>query len=654
MVTLRERILKSKLYKIVIWVTLFGVAGGIALMELVKSVFVRKPWALVINRQTIYEESFARNLAHMSMLIEGIKQQYGQYAELYMRMMGMNPNIKDQTAEQLIQETLLQQQAARLGAAFDTSFLETKLRDSQFLYRHPSLVPLALVDPKEGISLQGLHAYLKQANLSMAALYDHIAQSVRTDLLLSLVAASSYIPQFVLKDSYAVQNAKKKFAIARLSLDDLLKKEKETALDAKELELFFTAHSNSYKVPERRSGTVWRFEPGQYGISIAPAEVERYYEAHKMKQYVEKPVQIQVRKILLPYTPENKAQQYEQAQHIRGELIKDPSLFAQKAQELSHDKESASQGGLLPFFSRGTHDRELEKAAFMLKNDGDISPVITTQAGFEIVQRVAKTPQTFKPLALVDREIKDILIQQAFHKQFLHDFQERKATIKSEQAARNEFFTQKKAQGHALKRERLDQASTDTSKKTIQTLFATPQGEFAAYIDGDIGFVVHTTSIDDASMPSLASIRETVEHDLYTQRASDTMRSILQQAKQALVLGEKTLDQVAGEHGFTVERTEFIDQNDQERLKLWRERGLPVEAMLRLEKVGATIAHTPNGQGFLIQLAEIAPVDMAAFQARKDPIALEGSKEQHRYLIAGFVASLYRIATIEINQSLIQ
>ena len=49
----------------------------------------------------------------------------------------------------------------------------------------------------------------------------------------------------------------------------------------------------------------------------------------------------------------------------------------------------------------------LRKLHFLLKEDGAISELIRTADGFEIVQRVGKKTQTFKPLANVSKDIKD-------------------------------------------------------------------------------------------------------------------------------------------------------------------------------------------------------------------------------------------------------
>ncbi|HRG59387.1 MAG TPA: peptidylprolyl isomerase [Bacteroidia bacterium] len=70
--------------------------------------------------------------------------------------------------------------------------------------------------------------------------------------------------------------------------------------------------------------------------------------------------------------------------------IKAGADFAEMAKQHSDDKGSAKKGGELPMFGTGRMVIEFEKAAFALKNDGDISMPIQTQYGWHIIKRLSK------------------------------------------------------------------------------------------------------------------------------------------------------------------------------------------------------------------------------------------------------------------------
>ena len=70
--------------------------------------------------------------------------------------------------------------------------------------------------------------------------------------------------------------------------------------------------------------------------------------------------------------------------------IKAGGDFAETAKQYSDDKGSSKKGGELPMFGTGRMVIEFEKAAFALKNDGDISAPIQTQYGWHIIKRLSK------------------------------------------------------------------------------------------------------------------------------------------------------------------------------------------------------------------------------------------------------------------------
>lgn len=62
--------------------------------------------------------------------------------------------------------------------------------------------------------------------------------------------------------------------------------------------------------------------------------------------------------------------------------------FAELARKYSDDKQSAPEGGLLNWFTSTNMIPSFAEAAFALKNDGDISPVIRTPYGWHIIKRL--------------------------------------------------------------------------------------------------------------------------------------------------------------------------------------------------------------------------------------------------------------------------
>lgn len=81
--------------------------------------------------------------------------------------------------------------------------------------------------------------------------------------------------------------------------------------------------------------------------------------------------------------------------------------FEDAAKQYSEDKGSAKSGGVINYFPKGKMVKPFEKAAFNLKNNGDISEIIETQFGYHLIQLIDRKPSRLKPF----EEVKDELIK---------------------------------------------------------------------------------------------------------------------------------------------------------------------------------------------------------------------------------------------------
>jgi peptidyl-prolyl cis-trans isomerase SurA len=70
---------------------------------------------------------------------------------------------------------------------------------------------------------------------------------------------------------------------------------------------------------------------------------------------------------------------------------------------------SAAEGGELGWLRRGTVQEDIEKAAFALQ-PGEVSNIIRTRTGYQILQVEQRRGGGTKPLADVKDEIKDHLV----------------------------------------------------------------------------------------------------------------------------------------------------------------------------------------------------------------------------------------------------
>ncbi|MBX7093773.1 MAG: peptidylprolyl isomerase [Flavobacteriales bacterium] len=144
---------------------------------------------------------------------------------------------------------------------------------------------------------------------------------------------------------------------------------------------------------------VYNFENACYKMNVGDVSqpVRTKFGYHVIKLTGRRPAQgtIKVAHILIGSkaedTPEMKENARKKADEIKGRLDKGED-FATLAKQFSEDPSSNRKGGELNPFSTGKMVEEFEDAAFALKNDGDISPVIQTSYGYHIIKRLELKP----------------------------------------------------------------------------------------------------------------------------------------------------------------------------------------------------------------------------------------------------------------------
>ena len=131
---------------------------------------------------------------------------------------------------------------------------------------------------------------------------------------------------------------------------------------------------------------------------------------------------------------------------------------------------------MLPEFTRGTYPLAFDKAAFLLKKDGDISSVIDMENSFQLIQRVERVTEEYKPLSGVKSEIKDRLIQKKFKTQFYKEAKKALGPYATDESARDIFLQRA---GKTSETEMLERSQ----QKLNRTIFKTEREKFDFYVD---------------------------------------------------------------------------------------------------------------------------------------------------------------------------
>jgi len=641
MITAIRRQFKGESLKYVLWVILFALSAG-AILPLLLRDSKGGSWAVRINGDEIEAAEFAQQVAQEQERVARIREQYGQWADLVFQSQGRTLDPRSLALDYLISMELINQVGHTLGLYIGSEYIAEKITDPMFVLREPTLanlIPAYVFDQSGGVNQEVLQAHLRRSGITITQFERHVERALLRYLVLEILGSTVYVPTFDVRQKYITDYVGKKYTIATIPLESLIKEEKKKAVTDEELEQFFNLEnqkSKRYSVPEKRSGVVWTFKGDAYGTPVSDEAIAQSYEKNKLTKYVDEPVKVQVRSIQFKVTNEAEREALRiQAEALRQELVANPTEFAKK-------------GTVVPFFARGTgkHGAAFEKSAFLLAQDGDISGVVETENGFEILQRMQKKARTFKPLSAVKEEIKTAIQQRKFQDTFLDDMKRAGRNAESKPGSFEEMAKAKGAVAHKL------ESVTKDSSADAQKLFGLKKDGVSSRVEKLTGYAVQLTGIAPAYAPTLESVRSGVVNDLHEYRASKKLATILAGAQKELKTS--SMHDVATSVHAVTEKTDWLTGKNKDRVEALQKRDIPVQDMLQMEKAGNSMVYEGDSAGFIIRLDAIEEVNYDDFKAKEASLRASLEQERGTAAIVGFVASLSRNARIEINESLMQ
>jgi len=142
-------------------------------------------------------------------------------------------------------------------------------------------------------------------------------------------------------------------------------------------------------------------------LTLLTPEVEAYYKQN-LQRFTE-PAEVELAEILFLTEGKDKAQVRRHAEEVLARL-KASGVFEDEAKK-SSEGPTASRGGNIGAFKKGSMAPALEAVVFQMK-PGEISDVIETDYGFQIVKLVNKKENQVKPLA----EVRPIITNELYMK----------------------------------------------------------------------------------------------------------------------------------------------------------------------------------------------------------------------------------------------
>jgi len=193
-------------------------------------------------------------------------------------------DYKKKAIEMIAYEKLMEGAVDSLGIHLSSEFISDSLRDPQFIMVYlRSLLPPYLIDPKTGIKEEEFKAFLKASGITLSAFDLLLEKLIKQIVFGELLGTAVSVNQAEIKEHYIKYYTQRKYTLFTKSLKHYMSMAEKEGATPEELRQFFATQlaQGLYHIPEKRTISLWVFDPALYGIVITPEEIKSYEESHK-------------------------------------------------------------------------------------------------------------------------------------------------------------------------------------------------------------------------------------------------------------------------------------------------------------------------------------------------------------------------------------
>lgn len=585
-------------------------------------------WAIRVNNSEIPYKIFLQEVSSYQELIKSLKNSYGDLAYYLLASMGFGTNPQQIAFEKLIRQTLVDQIGYEMGVNVAQEYIKQKIHDKKFMQ---NFVSDKAFNADGSLNMDIIRKELSYRGSTVDDFESLLLQGITRDFVIKILQMSSPIAHFETVYQNRIQNSLRDIMIIELPFKEFLEKEKKHAISNSEALEYFNRHNRlscRYWSAETRSASLFKIEKSLYQISVTDEEIKNYYEKNKTKKYIKSPAQIVVEEI-----------RESDVNNIFPELtlqnIKDGEGRVRNSDAVM-TKDMHVQWKKIEPFSRGTHEPVYERAAFRLKNPGDISEIITLSDGSKLILKLVKhIKREYKTLEDVREEIHNELADQRFKKQFISEISE---LIK--QGRINTFI-----KGKGVKKSKLNYVAKDNKAVGTSELFSLKnKGDKKAFIDQNNGYVIILNSVNASVEQPFSSVKETVLGDMYSEKAHAAMDEMFKNLRES-IKHASSISEWISRHNAKILFKGLIDPKKEEDIKNIEKYDLSLRMLSLLDKAPAA-SLIDQERGTFVYLKSVVVSAEDADAEEKETIR----KEKEMQGLNAIVASFYRNATIETNQ----
>lgn len=620
----------------ILFLSLFGGMGFLTLFR--KLVDGRSGNGIAwVNKEEINRIEFLKRKKAVEDQMTQIQKQFGANAPMVMMLYGIEPDPAKNALNSLIKEALYNDYMRRMGLYVAPEYIGLKLQDPFFVIPHlRHVMPQGIVDAQGNIDMDLFNLF--KAQFFTEELKQSLIKVVEQEIAASFVNNSFYLPRYMIDNKIKDTNTLKKYDYLILEAADFLHDESVKNIKEEEIKAHYdemNKNHSTYMIPARRSGILYEFESDNFSYNISEKEISDHYNKIKRSKFVESPTHVTVNQVVFDNVEEKGlAALKEEADLFHAEVIQHPEQFEELARKAAPSKEKVKNGGKLDISERGKHDADIEKNAYRLKTDGEISPVFKTKDGYAILQRVSRKEMTFSPLSKVEKEVIAQLKERKFSTQFSKLASE---SIKSEEKLAL-FVNEYKA-----KQEIVAPQEKETAGHGQRLFNLKKVGDKQSFVSKGKGYIIVLDALYKKEFIPFSLIQDKVKKDLMEKKATQLLVNCIKEGKDTVAISRNLHTLKKG----SVKTSDWIKSDNKEALE---KTAVPAD-LFKLEKIGSVATAFYNNKGYFVLLKELKNGSKKDTETENYGVKAELKRQVKSLFDQAFIASLERNATIKIDIS---
>ncbi len=342
-------------------------------------------YAIKVNNRLISHEEVQLEKRSIE---QRYRQMFGQNYAQFMKTFKLD--IKQQAIDKLISDTLFEQAAAELGFFAGDKTVTGIIRSELF---------------PNGFDSGRYASFLEQTGMSAKQFEDSIrAQALRAQFARVLQDVS--IPS-QRETRVSVERQNTKYSVEYVEFNPSKYTKEASAPSEEEIETYYNEHSEDFKEPAKASFNYIILNPQDFigAVEFTNEDVELYYAEHQTEYVTPEEIRAQHILISLPKDADSKKkEELKKKAEEASKKAKEGEAFESLAKKYSDDLASATKGGEIGWVKKGQFSKNFDDAAFKLL-EGEVSEIIETPTGFEIIKVEEIKPSRQKDLPEVRAEV---------------------------------------------------------------------------------------------------------------------------------------------------------------------------------------------------------------------------------------------------------